>query len=257
MPMEWVEYVCNICDHPNRKRRFTLDREAPSCDRCQSSVRMRAIAFLAVKCLSGAGGPLRTLERSKHVGIGLSDWIGYAGPLERTTRYRNTFYTREPKLDITRPPRALAGTADFLVASDVFEHVAPPISAAFKGAYELLKPGGAMLFSVPYALTGETIEHFPSLHEYSIQHTGTEQLLRNRTPQGQFETFRGLRFHGGEGATLEMRIFSLPSILALCAHAGLDEPDIMQDVPEYGIMWPDPWSHAMLIRKPRGGSRIP
>lgn len=211
---------------------------------------MRAIAFLVVRHLRGSGGTLQTLGRSEHVGIGLSDWIEYARHLERATRYQNTFYTREPKLDITNPPAHLAGSADFLIASDVFEHVAPPIEAAFRGAHQLLKPGGAIVFSVPYSLTGETVEHFPNLHDFSIHGTGTERTLLNRTADGQHEAFRGLSFHGGEGATLEMRIFSLPSLLAQCKAAGLHEPEIMQDVPEYGILWPDPWSHAMLIRKP-------
>ena len=212
---------------------------------------MRAVAFLVVKHLRGTGGALRTLGRSQHVGIGLSDWPGYAKPLERLMRYQNTYYTREPRLDITNPPPHLEGHADFVIASDVFEHVTPPVDKAFAGACRLLKPGGAVVFSVPYGLAGDTIEHFPNLHDLSIHGKGADLHLVNRTAQGTFEMFRGLCFHGGEDATLEMRVFSLPSLEAHCRAAGFASPEIMPDVPDHGILWPHSWSHAMLLRKPR------
>lgn len=249
--MEWVEFSCNICDMVNRKRRPEVGRESPSCDGCGSTVRMRAVAFLVVKHLQGTGGPLRTLGQSQHVGVGLSDWAGYAKPLERLLRYQNTYYTREPRLDITNPPPHLEGHADFVIASDVFEHVMPPVDKAFSGAFRLLRPGGAMIFSVPYGLVGDTIEHFPNLHDFSIQGEGADVHLVNRTAQGTLETFRGLCFHGGEGATLEMRVFSLPSLEAHCQAAGFESPEIMLDVPEHGILWPHGWSRAMLLRRPR------
>jgi len=249
--MDAVEFSCNICGCENRVIRSTLDRESSSCRKCQSSVRTRAIAFLIVKEITGAGGLLRNLRPSGHVVIGLSDWSGYASHLESRLRYQNTFYTREPRLDITDPPARLHGRADLVIASDVFEHVAPPVSAAFHGAAQLLKPGGALVFSVPYGLHGDTAEHFPNLHDYSVEGEGAERRLVNRTRDGQVETFDGLCFHGGEGATLEMRVFSLASLVAQCRSAGLQEPEIMQDVPAHGILWPHSWSHAMLIRKPR------
>src|SRR5207245_724127 len=38
-----LSFQCNICDRLCTKRLVKLGREEPSCDRCQSSVRFRAI----------------------------------------------------------------------------------------------------------------------------------------------------------------------------------------------------------------------
>src|SRR5208337_5051049 len=79
----------------------------------------------------------------------LSDWGGYAAPLALKYRYRNTFFHSEPKLDITNPPDSMRGSLDFLISSDVFEHVLPPVSKAFAGAFDVLKPGGHLILSAP------------------------------------------------------------------------------------------------------------
>ena len=89
-------------------------------------------------------------------GIGLTD-CGYAPRLSSKLAYRNTFYDREPRLDITDPPTDLEGTLDFLISSDVFEHVPPPVERAFEGVFRLLKPGGVFVLTVPYLLQGETM----------------------------------------------------------------------------------------------------
>ena len=83
-------------------------------------------------------------------GVGLTDWEGYAVPLARRLDYHNTYYHQEPKLDITCPPPEYEGSLDFVISSDVFEHVPPPVALGFAGLRKLLKPGGVAIFSVPY-----------------------------------------------------------------------------------------------------------
>ncbi|MGH9903496.1 MAG: hypothetical protein ACRD68_16940, partial [Pyrinomonadaceae bacterium] len=62
-------------------------------------------------------------ERRDISGIGMSDWDGYAAPLALKLGYQNTYYHQEPKLDITSIEPALESTLDFIISSDVFEHV--------------------------------------------------------------------------------------------------------------------------------------
>ena len=73
-------------------------------------------------------------------------------------------------------PRALSGyhgaaseqygTYDFILSSDVFEHVAPPVERAFEEAFRLLKPNGFLCITVP-SVADDTVEYYPDLHEYS------------------------------------------------------------------------------------------
>ena len=101
-------------------------------------------------------------------GIGLSDADAYAVPLADKFDYANTFFHAEPRLDIAEADIERYGGCDFIVASDVFEHVAPPVSRAFENAHRLLKSGGKLIFTVPFTLEDATVEHFPDLFDWSI-----------------------------------------------------------------------------------------
>jgi len=56
---------------------------------------------------------------------------------------------RQPYLDITQPHPDQYGTYDFILSSDVFEHVAIPVERAFEEAFRLLKPHGVLCITVP------------------------------------------------------------------------------------------------------------
>jgi len=83
------------------------------------------------------------------VGVGMSDWEGYANRLEKKLSYVNTYYHKAPLLDITAVDPSLSNLYDFIIATEVFEHISPPISRAFENVHRLLKPGGVFIFSVP------------------------------------------------------------------------------------------------------------
>ncbi len=114
----------------------------------------------------------------------------------------------------------------------------------------MLKPGGALIFSVPYSLEADTLEHFPSLHEFEVYEEDGRWVLLNRTREGLLERFESLVFHGGAGQTLEMRVFSLAAIRRHAAESGFSKIDVL-DAPvwRFGSYDPDPWSRPMILSK--------
>jgi SAM-dependent methyltransferase len=246
----WLTYRCNICGRIVEARPAEMGRETISCWQCGSTVRFRAVIHTLSQALFGRSLILSDFPTRDLRGLGLSDWEGYAGLLEDKLAYKNTYYHRAPRLDITEIDAKRAGTLDFLIASDVFEHVPPPVSVAFENAYRLLKPGGALIFTSPYVESGETVEHFPELFTYKIIHQDGSPVLENVTRTGEVQRFETLRFHGGPGASLEMRRFSKPSLLAAFAQAGFSEVEICH-APcfDYGIVWLTQHSYPILARK--------
>jgi SAM-dependent methyltransferase len=253
-----VRFRCNICGSASIVPAAALQREVASCARCGSTVRTRAMVHLLITELFGRSMTIAELpRRADLVGIGLSDAEHYAKRLSDKFDYKNTFFHQEPRLDITDPPNDLTGRFDFIIASDVFEHVAPPVSRSFANARRLLKPQGLLIFSVPYSLEAETREHFPELNDYRLMECDGSWRLENRTADGRKQVFTDLCFHGGPGSTLEMRLFSRSGLVrdfAAARFAGVRIAD--ESYTPYGIVWPEAWSlpmvgYATLRRLPR------
>jgi hypothetical protein len=182
--------------------------------------------------------------------IGMSDWDGYAKRLARKFAYVNTYYHTEPRLDITNIAENAVGRNRFLISSDVFEHIPGfALDSAFRNARRLLRDGGAFIFTVPFTKTGETQEHFPRLHDFSIVEAEGRRRLHNRTVEGDEEIFDQLIFHGGEGMTLEMRVFAEPDLRRRLEAAGFTTIRVCTDcVPEFGIIWPMDWAVPIVAR---------
>lgn len=243
-------FLCNLCGASNHVEPGKLARELPSCAKCGSTVRFRSIAQLLVRELFGEDRVLEDVPKSRHlVGIGLSDAPAYADILARRFAYTNTFFDADPRLDITRVPDELAGRHDFVIASDVFEHVVPPVSRAFDGARRLLRPNGVLILTVPFSLDPETVEHFPDLHDFSIVEDAQGKRMHNTTRDGHAQTFDRLVFHGGSGATLEMRLFSRAALERELRSAGFTRVRFADEPCErFGIVWPNPWSVPIVAR---------
>ncbi|MBK7813058.1 MAG: hypothetical protein IPJ52_01480 [Rhodocyclaceae bacterium] len=252
-PEATVDFLCNVCGRDNHQVPLiqVQNREFQSCRHCRSSLRMRSLIYRLSKELFGRVLPLPEFPVSKEiVGIGMSDWEGYARSLEQCFAYTNTFYHQPPHLDITDVSEEMAGRADFLLSSDVFEHIPGfALGYAFKNARRLLRDKGCFLFTVPFVKTGGTREHFPRLYDFRIITTAGKRFLYNRTVEGDEEIFDNLVFHGGDGATLEMRMFSETDLLQRLTAAGFCSIEVCVDnVPEYGILWPMDWAVPIVAR---------
>jgi hypothetical protein len=245
-----LNYKCNICGRNCKTPVLDLGREKPSCV-CGSTVRSRSIVHLLSTELFGRSLALPDFPlRPDLHGWGMSD-AGYTDLLSQKTGYINTYYDRDPRFDITASLDAnVEGTLDFLISTEVFEHVAPPISRAFVNARRLLKPTGVLIFTVPYSLEAVTHEHFPDLYHYElIEKSGGAFALKNITVDGREQIFEDLIFHGGVGTTLEMRVFSQSGLMAELEQAGFTNIKLCPEPCwEFGVYWNNPWSLPLIAR---------
>ena len=108
---------------------------------------------------------------------------------------------------------------------------------AFNNLYKLLKKNGICIFSVPYKLDGDHTEHFPELYDFKIVVENRNKILINKTKEGIIQAFNNIKFHGGHGATLEMRVFSKNSLMGYIENAGFSDIKFYNfNEPEYGIV---------------------
>jgi len=183
-------------------------------------------------------------------GMGMSDPPELAQRLAEKFDYINTFYHQEPRLDVVNPQPDQLGRYDFIVSSEVMEHVPQPVERAFANLNRMLKPDGLLLLTVPYRIDGRTAEHFPELHEYALAAPGGRTVLVNRRRDGSLEVFDNLSFHGGDGSTLEMRVFTETSLKEILAGAGFPRTHIAsENIPEFGVDHSETWSLPIVGRK--------
>ncbi len=245
-------FRCNVCSTDHTMPPAQFGREIASCPTCGSTERLRAVVHLLSIGLYGRSMPLPEFPADKAIaGAGLSDWRGYARPLARKFRYRNTHFHRWPRLDITAPPAAMLGTLDFLIATEVFEHVLPPVARAFDGAFRLLKPGGHLILTVPYRAGAATTEHYPDLQDFAVIERDGRLCVAVTNRDGTARLDANPVFHGGRGHTLEMRVFGELDLIAALRTAGFGDIRVWSEAePAFGLDFSDGWSLPILARKP-------
>ncbi len=249
-----LSFCCNICGGSNTNIALNLvtDREASSCIHCGSSLRMRSVIQALTSEIYGQSLSLPSAPANRSIrGAGMSDWKGYAKPLSKLFDYQNTFYHQKPRLDILNVAESEFGQYDFLISSDVMEHVPTDIDKAFANMARMLKPGGFLVLTVPYKPDGEHEEFYPDLHEYRFINTGGKTFLYNRTKNGTEQIYDNLVFHGGDGFTLFMRMFSEASLIGMLESSGFDGgiKIYRENDPEHGVVWPISWCLAIVARK--------
>jgi hypothetical protein len=264
-----------------------------------SNIRFRWLVHRLSLELFGRSMPLAEFPFDRSIfGVGLTDPEPIAARLAERFTYCNTYFDANPRLDIRVDPSPF-GALDFLIASEVFEHVEPPVFDAFQGAARLLEPSGFLLLTVPWVWDGDgenvlpalhdwkldrvdgkwviidrlpggrtlefiepsfdgspgpslgyTREHFPDLHDWRLYEEAGAWKLFNRRRDGASETFSNLVFHGGPGLALEMRVFTRADVERQLRAAGFDSVEFdCQELKEWGIVFPYPWSHPVVARR--------
>jgi SAM-dependent methyltransferase len=219
-----LSFICNICSCANEiSSEAELHRDQPSCSGCGSNVRFRWTIHALSLALFGKSLLVKEFPEASDVrGIGLSDEPLYASVLASKLRYINTFLHREPRFDLKDPACGESASLDFILATEVFEHIPPPVQPAFDNLARVLKPGGFVVFSTPWRPLGHTVEYFPNLNSWTVTQLDEKYVLVNKTRSNRFEVFEDLTFHGGMGHTLEMRLFSQPDLTQNFRRAGLE-----------------------------------
>ena len=243
-----VSFVCNICGRSNQVEHFATE---PASCACGSNVRLRALMHLLSCELFGESMPLVDFPKLKSIrGLGMSDQECYAALLADKFDYTNTYYDREPRMDFTAPHPALYGTYDFVLSADVLEHIAPPVERALDEVCRLLKPHGFLGITVFCNPSDNLREHFPGLHTYRAVALGDSVVLINRRTDGALEIHDQLVFHGGSGATLEMREFGITALKQKLLGSGFREVHFLtEEVPSLGIHFDADVSQPLIARK--------
>jgi SAM-dependent methyltransferase len=244
-------FGCNVCGTHCRVPLAVMSRETMSCYGCGSTIRYRSVINALLAGLKVSLRPLPSLPIRKDIaGIGLTDSGVYAKRLQQKFSYQNTYYHQEPRLDILTMEGYAEACADFIICSDVLEHVRPPVRLAFENLFRLLKRGGVLILTVPLVEEAQAREHFPNLNEYHFELREEQPVLINKPASGSDEEFHELVFHGGEGETLEMRRFSKEWVLAELSRAGFAEIRVMdEEYPDFGILWPEDKSVPIMAWK--------
>ena len=198
-----VAFVCNICGQRGVfQQAHYSDPELSSCNACGSNVRFRWLVHRLSLELFGRSMPLPEFPTRKSIkGIGLTDPQSIASVLAERFTYLNTCLTTEPKLDIRCDPSPF-GELDFLISSEVFEHVEPPVEQAFANAARLLKPTGLLLLTVPWVWDGDPDAAIPELYDWRLGREEDHYVIINRRVDGQMERFWDMAFDGSPGPSL-------------------------------------------------------
>jgi SAM-dependent methyltransferase len=250
-----VSFTCNVCGAYNQVEAFATE---PASCACGSNVRLRGLIHLLSMELFGSSLTLTQFPTLKAIrGLGLSDQAGYAKILAGKFDYANTFYDREPRFDIAEPHPELAGTYDFILLADVLEHIAPPVERALEEACRLLKPRGFLGITIYCNPQDQMREHFPELNQYRIIALADSQVLVNRRPDGSLEVRDDLIFHGGTGATLEMREFGMTALKNKLLDAGFRDVFFLTgNVPPIGVLFDHDVSQPLIARKEPFGMHL-
>lgn len=236
-----ISFTCNICGTTSSQAAGSFYRENPNCSGCGSTPRFRGIIHALSIGLMKTSLPLSKFTADRHVkGIGMSEWDVYARILEKKYNFTNTFFHQEPRLDVMSDVDwKNYADSDFLICTEVFEHVLQPLEKGFSTLRKMLKKGGVLVFSTPFTGAPETREHFPGMVDFTTCQIDDKWLVVSRTAEGGYDVYDdNIVFHGGPGTVLEMRVFGREVLMAQLRDAGFEVEIFADPVPEIGYYWP-------------------
>ena len=214
---------CNVCGWSGRFLRLERGREGTVCTNCGSTSRNRAVSFVLARVLDEDQAVFRWKYRLSTPMLESSA----RGALAMYFRMKFDYYGTEfdpAHIAAGTHPRDYADfqklhydadTFDFVVASDVFEHVRRDADA-LREVQRVLKPGGHLILTVPY------------------DHDRAQTIQRVDTSGPKDVHLLAPQYHGGGGHTLAYREYGRDLVDAMSA-AGFFVERVAVDVPEFGI----------------------
>ena len=226
-----MSFLCNLCGSPaSFEDAHRVNPELPSCA-CGSNVRLRWLMHRLSLELFGRSIPLPQFPIDKSVaGLGLTDSPSIALTLEQRLSYRNTYLHQEPRFDLTRDPSPV-GPLDFLIASEVLEHVEPPVSRAFRQAAAILKPSGFALVTVPWVFDGGPEGELPELQDWKFCRQDGAWAVINRHSNGETDFFPRIAVDGGSGPCLGRTREHFPNLNSWILRADDGETILVNTLP--------------------------
>lgn len=225
-----ASFLCAICGHISSYE--SVGRESMPCDWCGATWRARAMVIALLQALGKPNVALTQISEDWSLrGIGISDDIKIASKLVSKFSYVNTYYHQAPKLNLCSVDEQWLESSQFVICSDVLEHVPAPAETALRGLHSILQPGGVAVISVPYKPEGVTDEFYPELDRYEVidsnvvwhDNSGTKHV--DSSPE----------FHGGAGQTLAFRLWSLPGLLEALMNCGFSHVSVMKCDENLGV----------------------
>lgn len=219
--------ICNLCGVGKHIVENQIEREGSICSVCSSVWRTRAVGHCVSIGVGKVGVPLHNLDPDWSLrGLGIGDSVDLASSLSTKFNYTNTHLNDFPKLDLTAIAEELNGYFDFVVCSEILEHVLPPVDLALQNLFRLLKPGGFTVISVPllrvtnrvyvsnngdldFAASVNTIEYYPDLTSCKM----IRGEFHWETNQGKFIDHNP-ELHGGGDDVIAFRLWSLMDLQA-------------------------------------------
>lgn len=216
-----------------------------NCRMCGSTWRARAMVLGVLEALGCSDMALGSVPKSPSlIGMGISDVPTIHRHLRKKFGYVNTHLHREPKLDLCNVTDDYRGVAQFVICSDVLEHVPPPVEKAVSGLRSLVASGGVAVISVPHIEGGKTEEYYPGLVEYEVR----EGRVYWSDANGRKHCDEMPEFHGGSGLTLAFRLWSLADLRTSLLQAGFTSVSDMTYNASLGVPEIGP-QHTVLIAR--------
>ncbi|MSX34844.1 MAG: methyltransferase domain-containing protein [Actinobacteria bacterium] len=235
---------CALCGHRDAALTQPI-REGESCPRCGSSWRTRATALLIMRGLGIEPRPMLELEPDhRRHGLGISDNPEMARFFYRCFNYSNSQLDVHPIVDLLNPQSSMQGLYDFVICSDVLEHVPPSAERAIASLASFLRPGGIAMVSVPVS-GGETEEYYPDITDWSM----LDGELHWTDASGASHIDNDPEIHGGDGLTIAFRTWGAEDFERAVLSNGFSSIERLVPCPELGV--PEmPWSDQPVVIPP-------
>ena len=210
---------CLLCANGNCLA--VMNTEDQACDICCATWRAQAVMR---GVLLGLGYPenvdINEINTDlSRTGLGIGDDWKLARMLSQKFAYTNSFLHQFPKVDLLDPPAPCIDYFEFITCSDVLEHTPPPRKKPIFGIFQMLRPGGFTVISVPIEKDCAFKEYYPGLVSWEI----SQNELRWKDDRGSVFVDEEPEFHGGEGLTLAFRQWSKKQLVDDLSLVGFSE----------------------------------